>query len=57
MLSLRDEKYILRAEALIELAFMGLKAGAQLCSPFRARIDIVRSGYRKWLTYTVGRSS
>ena len=35
-LSLRDEKYILHAEALIKLALMGLKPWARLYSPFGA---------------------
>ncbi len=34
---LRDEKCILRAEALIKLALMGLKPWAEFLSPFGAR--------------------
>ena len=34
-LSLRDEKYILRAEALIKLALMGFKPRAELHCPLR----------------------
>ena len=36
-LSLRDEKYILRAEALIKLALMGLKPRAQFHCPLRGK--------------------